>query len=268
MRKLRFTGRVGAAFVAFGLVVSMAFAMTVQPVIVDLKTSGRGLSSTIAVQNTFNAPLPIGITIQSLNFDEKGVKPTGKDPGDLLVYPVQALIPPGQTQTFRVQWAGDPQLAQSKHYYVTVAQLPVKLPEGQSAIQILYNFQVLVNVGALDAKPSLSVISAAPIVAEVKSAPGLQAPKGAAAKEVHPEVVVRNSGNNYAYLGRTAIEIVENDAGGKQIFDKTLSANEVQQTLGFGLVGPNTERRIVIPVTLPSEHGTVKVRILSMGEQP
>ena len=59
---------------------------------------------------------------------------------------VQAMIQPGQTQTFRVQYVGDPDLARSKHYYVTVAQLPVQMPQGQSAIQILYNFQVLVSV--------------------------------------------------------------------------------------------------------------------------
>jgi fimbrial chaperone protein len=261
-------GGLAAILAALALPLKMALAMTVQPVIVDLKTTGRGVSATVAVQNTFAAPLPVGITVQSLDFDEKGAKPTGNDPGDLLVYPIQALIPPGQTQTFRVQWAGDPQLAQSKHYYVTVAQLPVKLPEGQSAIQILYNFQVLVNVAAPAAKAQLSVISAAPVMADIRPAPGQPAAKGPLPKEPQPEVVVRNSGANYAYLSRATVEITEEDASGKQIFDKTLSPNEMQQTLGFGLVGPNAQRRVVIPVTLPGEHGTVKVRILSMGDQP
>ncbi len=99
-----------AAVVAFA---AAAWAMTVQPVIVDLKPSGHGMSATVSVQNTFATPLPIGITIQSLSFDEKGAKPTGKDPGDILVYPPQTLIPPGQTQTFRIQWVGDPQLARA-----------------------------------------------------------------------------------------------------------------------------------------------------------
>lgn len=265
MRKIRIAGWMALAAAAFATV---AAAMTVQPVIVDLKPGGRGMSATVAVQNTFTSPLPVGITIQSLDFDEKGVKPTGKDPGDLLVYPVLALIAPGQTQTFRVQWAGDPELAQSKHYYVTVAQLPVKLPEGQSAIQILYNFQVLVNVAASQAKGRLSIVSAAAVMADVRPPSGQPAPKVAPPKEPQPEIVVRNDGANYSYLSRATVEITEDDAAGKQIFSKTLTPNEMQQTLGFGLVGPNAQRRVVIPVTLPSASGTVKVRILSLGDQP
>jgi fimbrial chaperone protein len=244
-----------------------AWAMTVQPVIVDLKPAGRGMSATVSVQNTFTSPLPIGITIQSLAFDEKGAKPTGKDPGDILVYPPQALIPPGQTQTFRVQWVGDPTLTESRHYYVTVAQLPVKLPEGQSAIQILYNFQVLVNVGATSGKAQLSITSADIVMAEVKPPPG-QTAKTPPQKQPEAEVVVRNDSPNYGYLSRATIEITEDDPSGKQIFDKTLSPQEIQQTVGFGLIGPNTQRRVIIPVVLPSAQGTVKVRVIDAGDQP
>jgi len=261
--------RVAAATAAFLtlLAVTSAWAMTVQPVIVDLKPGGHNMSSTISVQNTFTSPLPIGITIQSLDFDEHGAKPTGKDPGDILVYPPQALIPPGQTQTFRVQWVGDPVLAESKHYYVTVAQLPVKLPEGQSAIQILYNFQVLVNVGASAGKANLSVTNASVAMAEVKPPPG-QTAKTPLEKQPEPEIVVRNDSPNYGYLSRATIEITEADASGKQIFDKTLGPQEIQQTVGFGLIGPNTQRRVIIPVALPNAQGTVKVRVVDAGDQP
>jgi fimbrial chaperone protein len=265
MRSLR-VATAAAALLALVAAVS-AWAMTVQPVIVDLKPAGHGMSATVSVQNTFTTPLPIGINIQSLAFDEKGAKPTGNDPGDLLVYPPQALIPPGQTQTFRIQWVGEPELAQSRHYYVTVAQLPVKLPEGQSAIQILYNFQVLVNVGATNGKAQLSITGANVAMAEIKPPPG-QTAKGPPQKQPEPEILVRNDGANYGYLSRATLEITETDATGKQIFDKTLSPQEIQQTLGFGLIGPNTQRRVVVPVVLPDAKGTVKVRIISIGDQP
>jgi fimbrial chaperone protein len=255
-----------AAVVALLSAVS-AWAMTVQPVVLDLKPGGRGMSATVTVQNTFTSPMPVGITVDALNFDEKGVKPTGKDPGDIIVYPPQALIPPGQTQTFRVLWAGDPELAKSRHYYVTVAQLPVKLPEGQSAIQILYNFQVLVNVGATNGKAQLSIASANPVMAEIKPPPG-QAAEVPAQKQPEPEIVVHNDGPNYGYLSHATIEITENDASGKEIFNKTLSPQEIQQIIGFGLLGPNAQRRVVIPVALPTVQGTVKVRLLDTGDQP
>jgi fimbrial chaperone protein len=79
---------------------------------------------------------------------------------------------------------------------------------------------------------------------------------------------VRNDGPNYGYLSRATIEIVQTDANGKRVFDKTLSPQEIQQILGFGLIGPNTQRRVVIPVALPDPKGAVTVRMISAGDQP
>ena len=102
----------------------LAVAMTVQPVILNLTLSGSGMAQLITVENTFATPLPVELRVQSLDFDQNGIKETGKDPGDLLIFPPQAMIQPGQTQSFRVQYVGDPDLKTSKHYYVTVAQRP------------------------------------------------------------------------------------------------------------------------------------------------
>jgi P pilus assembly chaperone PapD len=228
-----------------------ALAMTVQPVVIDLQTSGRDMSKIITVENTFASPLPVELTIQELKLTDDGVQLTGKDPGDLLVFPPQALIQPGQTQTFRVQYVGDPALAASKHYYITVAQLPVKLPEGKSAIQILYNFQVLISVSPGGAKPSLSITSA-------------QVGRNAAGKPV-PVITVANASAAHGYLSSGRLRIVEKDAGGKEVFRKTFSGPEIQQTIGFGLIGSNQTRRISVPVELPSEAGTVEATISPGG---
>lgn len=226
-------------------------AMTVQPVVIDLQTAGRDMSKIITVENTFASPLPVELTIQELKLTEDGVQLTGKDPGDLLVFPPQALIQPGQTQTFRVQYVGDPALAASKHYYITVAQLPVKLPEGKSAIQILYNFQVLISVSPSGAKPALSITSA-------------QVGKNAAGKPV-PVVTVTNASAAHGYLSSGRLRIVEKDSSGKEVFRKTFSGPEIQQTIGFGLIGSNQTRRISVPVELPSETGTVEATISPEG---
>ena len=114
-----------------------AQATTVTPVVVDLQTNGRSVVSNVSVNNTGASDLPMEVTIQPLEAQESGLVPKGSDTGDLLVVPPTAIIPAGQTQTFRVQWVGDPDLAASKHFFVNVAQLPVKLPEGQSAVQIV-----------------------------------------------------------------------------------------------------------------------------------
>lgn len=224
--------------------VAPAVAMTVQPVVIDLQNSGRGMTQVITVENTFATPLPVEMRIEQLALDENGVKLTGKDPGDLLVFPPQTLIQPGQTQTFRVQYVGDPDLTASKHYYVTVAQLPVKLPEGQSAIQILYNFQVLVSIAPAGAKPALTIQSA-----------GIG--RNEAGKPV-ATLVLGNASAAHGYLSSGRLRIIQKDAAGKEVFRRTLSGPEVQQTIGFGLVGAGQTRRVTVPVELPVDGGSVE----------
>lgn len=236
-------------FCAAMLPVQSASAMTVQPVVIDLQTAGRGMSQTVTVENTFANPLPVEIRIQELELTADGIKQTGKDPGDLLVFPPQALIEPGQTQTFRVQYVGDPALAKSKHYYITVAQLPVKLPEGQSAIQILYNFQVLVSISPGGGKPSLAVQSS-------------ELGKNEAGKSV-PIVTVANASNAHGYLSGGNLRLVAKDASGKEVLRRTLSGAEIQQTIGFGLIGGNQSRKVTVPVELPEGSSSVEASFSS-----
>ena len=221
-----------------------ATAMTVQPVVIDLGTSGREMSQVITVENTFATTLPVELTVHPLTLTDTGVVVDKGESDDLLVFPPQALIEPGQTQTFRVQYVGDPDLAKSKHYYVTVAQLPVKLPEGQSAIQILYNFQVLVSVSPAGAKPDISVQSA-----------HIKADKDG---KFLPQVTVKNSSSAHGYLSKGTLRIVEKDSSGKEEFKRTMSGAEIQQTIGFGLIGGDQTRTLTVPVELPDGNGTVE----------
>jgi len=231
-------------FCAALLPAQAASAMTVQPVVIDLQTAGRDMSAVVTVENTFATPLPVELSVQELELTPEGVKQTGRDPGDLLVFPPQAIIEPGQTQTFRVQYVGDPALAKSKHYYVTVAQMPVKLPEGQSAIQILYNFQVLISIKPAGIKPKIFV-------------QGASIGRTEEGKPV-PVLSVTNESPAHGYLANGSLRIVEKDASGKQVFSKTYSGAEIQQTMGFGLIGGGQTRNVTVPVELPAVDGTVE----------
>jgi len=248
--KTRFLRAVAALAIA-ALPANAVTAMTVQPVVIDLETAGRGMSQVVTVENTFATPLPVELTVQQLELTDDGVKQTGVDPGDLLVFPPQALIQPGQTQAFRVQYVGDPDLAESKHFYITVAQLPVKLPEGQSAIQILYNFQVLVSVGPNGMKSELAVTGSTVDTAN----------------EGHrePVVTVHNSSARYGYLSQGRLRVVAKDAAGNEVLRETMTGPEVQQRMGFGLVGGNQTRKVRLPVELPAEAGTVEVTFAPGG---
>ena len=189
----------------------------------------------------------VGFVTTELEPDATGFTPTKASTDDLLVAPPSALIPAGQTQTFRVQWLGDPVPADSKHFYVSINQLPVKLPEGQSAVQVVYNIQVLVSVGATNGKPHLAIQSAA--IADREGKPA-------------PSITVSNSGTTYGYLSQHKIRLVETDATGKKLFDRTISGNDFQQLVGYGLIATGQTRTMVLPIELPTRTGTLTATLL------
>lgn len=236
-----------AAALQLALPGAAAMATTVTPVSLDLQSNGRAVVANISVENNGPKPMPIEIAIKALSPTETGFNPGSGATDDLLVVPPTALIPPGQTQSFRVQWIGDPAPAQSHHYYVSVNELPVKLPEGQSALQILYNFQVLVSVGATGQKADLAVKSAAVASHEGKPA---------------PSITVGNAGGTYGYLSQHRLRIVESDRTGKEVFNRMISGNEFQQLIGYGLVAAGQVRTIVLPIELPSSEGSIVATLL------
>lgn len=220
-----------------------AGAMTVQPVVIDLKSSGRGINQTVSVVNDGTYPLAVELTVQGIELGMDGAHGTGKDEGDLVAFPPQALIQVGQTQTFRLQYVGDPALASSKHYYVTVAQLPVQQPTGQIGVQVLYNFQVLASVGPQGVKPSLRIASA-------------EIGKNNGGKPV-AVVTVANDSATYGYLSRGRLSIVEKDESGREVLRQSFSGAEIQQALGLGLMASGQRRQITLPIVLPTESGSI-----------
>ena len=230
------------------LIVGVVAAMTVQPVVVDMTMTGRQMSAPVRVENNGPNPLHVEIRIVETDFAVDAVGASDRPSEDVLAFPPQAIIPPGETQVFRLQYIGDPGSDRSKHYYAEVAQLPVELPEGQSAIQILYNFQVMVNVASPIATPPALTIESTEIVQNAEG-------KNMAA------FTVRNSGTNYGYMSSGSLTIRHTDAAGNETVRRTLSGNEIQQMIGFGLVGPEMTRRFVSPVEVGSADGRVEATL-------
>jgi P pilus assembly chaperone PapD len=232
-------GRIVATTVmAAGLFASAVNATTVTPVVLDLQTTGRAVTSSVSVTNNSAGPMTVEIVTTLLQPTATGFSSLESEDvdDDLLVSPPSVLIPAGKTQTFRVQWIGDPDLAQSKHYYVGVNQLPVKLPDGDSAVQVVYNFNVLVSVSATNEKPQLSVASVAPVVIDGK---------GFAA------VTVRNTGAAHGYISQHKVKIVATSPTGTELFSKTISGEEFQSMVGYGLVASGQTRTVNVPLDQP-----------------
>lgn len=238
-----FTRSIAALALALSPVLpSAALATTVSPVVLDLQTTGRGVVANISVTNTSAGPMTMEIAVVPLKPTPTGFEPAGAPDSDddLLVTPPSALIPAGKTQTFRVQWLGDPEMTQSRHYYVGINQLPVKLPEGQSAVQIVYNFNVLVSVSSPDQKPQIAILSVAPATVDGK-------PVAA--------VTVRNSGAAHGYVSQHTLKITETAASGTELASKTISGSEFQQLVGYGLVATGQTRTVNVPLDGPLPAG-------------
>jgi P pilus assembly chaperone PapD len=223
-----------AFLTAFALPVA-ASATTVSPVVLDLQTNGRAVVANIAVTNNGVGPLTMETVATPLKPTVTGFVPVeGKNADeDLLVTPPSSLIPAGKTQTFRVQWIGDPELNASRHYYVSINQLPVKMPEGQSAVQIVYNFNVLVSVSSPDHKPQINILSVAPETVQGK-------PVAA--------ITVQNSGQAHGYLSQRKIKLTEISPAGAELLSKTISGSEFEQLVGYGLVASGQTRTVDIPL--------------------
>lgn len=249
MLKLNPVAAIFAASAAV-LVPTLALAaMTVQPVILDLRMAGRQMGGQIRVQNTGTTPLPVEIHLVEADLLSDTVKASTRTTTDLVAFPTQAIIPAGATQAFRIQYVGEPDLDHSRHFYAEVSQQPVEVPGGQSTIQVLYNFQAMINVASVVAgEPNLSMVKA-----EIAPAAADKAPQIA--------FTVHNSSKNYGYISNGSVTFVHRDASGKELLRRTLSGSDIQQMIGFGLVGPETTRTFIAPIDLSTADGKIEATL-------
>lgn len=232
---------IAAATLAAAIVVP-ATAMSVRPIVLDLLPAGRTSTATVTIENTFDRPITVEISAAEVQFNENGAEPSEQETDDLLIFPPQALIEPGKSQTVRVQYVAAPALERSKHYFITVAQLPVKLPQGQTAIQVLYNFRVLTSVGVPGASPQIRAIGAK----AVKDEKGI----------IRPAVQFQNTGPTYGYAATGRMALAQKN-GSKVLFERSLSRTDMEQMIGVGLIAPGRTRTITLPLELPSADGAL-----------
>ena len=120
------------------------------PMVQGVDDIGKGTSTFFKVTNTSLVPLPLEMTTskRSVQFNNEE---TLLETDDLMVFPPQILIPPGKSQTIKVQYIGAPkQFAES--YRLIVTQLPLKSESEKDAIQMLFRIGALVFVSPQSAK--------------------------------------------------------------------------------------------------------------------
>jgi len=231
-----------AAFSA-GLITALdANALSVSPIHVEMTTTGNGSRAQITVNNDSSAPVPVEVTLEKFSLDEAGNRKTAKAGDNFLVFPPQALIQPGATQVFRVQWVGDPAIAQSESFMMSVNQIPVKLPAGQSAVQVVMSFGVMINVAPPQGQSELKLVES-----------GVTTDKKTGKR--HPTITVTNPSKVHGLLQNSVIRV------SGEGWSKTYEKNEITEKVGIGLVQPGKKRKFILPVDLPANVASVQATL-------
>lgn len=217
---------------------SPACAMSVQPTQIEMVSAGQRARAQVSVTNDGATPMPVELVIESLSIDEKGASRTTAGGDSFLIFPPQALIAPGASQVFRLQWVGEPQMAKSESFIITVNQIPVAAPKGRSTVQIVMAMGVLVNIAPTAGTANLRIVDA--VVATEKG-------------KRHPAITVENPTNTHALLPDAKIQLSSGS------WSRTLEHSDLGS--GIGLVQPGKKRRFVLPVDLPANVQSIQASI-------
>ena len=215
--------------------------MSVTPVHIEMTTAGSSGRRQILVTNEAKVALPVEIGIQRMAMDEEGNRKLSKAGDEFLIFPPQAVIAPGGTQVFRLQWVGEPLIGQSESFIISVGQVPVKLPEGKSALQVVMSFGVIVNVAPPQGVGSLRIAST-----------GVTTDRSG---KRQPTITVENPTKVHALLPQSTVRLT---SGG---WSRTFEGVELDEKLGIGLVQPGRKRKFVLPVELPPAVASVQATI-------
>ncbi|WP_170936935.1 MULTISPECIES: fimbria/pilus periplasmic chaperone [Rhodomicrobium] len=233
--------RIFCAFAFLQLAAPTAQAMSVTPLSMELTASGATNKSTLRVHNDGAVPIPVEIQISRITLNEEGESQSDPAAGQFLLFPAQAIIPAGASQSFRVQWLGAPDLKESQTFIFSVNQLPVDLGASKSGVQIVFNFSVIVNV-APQAGQSLLKLVSSNLVADGKGAK-------------RTVIRVQNAGNRYALLGDGAVVLSSGT------WSKTITGGELRQMIGLGLVQPGRTRKFSLSAEIPLQITKVDARV-------
>lgn len=228
--------------VLFGVLAAVpAHALSVTPITIEMTSAGKGARAIITISNQTSEPTAIEPSFERIAIGQDGSVTRETVTGEnFLLLPLQSLLQPGTSQTFRLQWVGPPDIPQSESYFITFNQLPVSGVAKKQGLVILTGFSVAVNVSPLHAVPVIDLVSTD--VARTKG-------------KAHPAITVQNPSACHALLKHATVTI---NADGTTF---TLHGHNIEETFGNGLLQPWSKRRFVLPIDLPPNTDAVTASI-------
>lgn len=119
----------------------------IQPAAINLNPVGSGASASFQVISTGNEPVAVEIHMTDRQVDDYGTETNSDAEDNFAIYPPQILLQPGESQTVRITWLGEPNPDHELAYRVITEQLPVQLTAPPSdatayntAITVLFRY--------------------------------------------------------------------------------------------------------------------------------
>jgi len=132
------------------------------PSSLTLAPNGAQANGAFRVNSTGDEPVAIEISVTERQMDLQGheVRPNAED--DFVIYPPQILLQPGESQTVRVTWLGDPEPGYELAYRLITEQLPIELDEPEPTVTVptiridaLYNYVASLYIAPPGASPEV-----------------------------------------------------------------------------------------------------------------
>jgi len=238
------------AVATIGLAMSDAQAARVTPMAIQISPTGRNSIARIEVTNSEDRLLPVEIRMYRGIVSESGELEMVPADDRFVVFPPQITVQPRSQQAFRIQYLADGPMERSEIYYASVTQLPVDLEPGESRIQVLMRFNVLVEVVPEDSRSAATVSWSrwaereyeVPVDDSVPEAEQVMRRETVAGIEFR----IQNDGTRSYPAGRNGLAITGTAADGAAV-SRTLSAEQLAEVVGLGLVPAGGARIFFLP---------------------
>ena len=238
-----------------------AVASRVTPMIVDMEPTGRNSIARIELTNDADKDIAYEVQMMSGEISPRGELSLTPADEQFIIFPPQAIVEGRSQQVFRVQYVGEDALDQSKIYYLSIKQIPVAFQPGQNQVQVVVNFNVLINVVPNGAEPVAALRTAQYVERELSM-------EGVAEEDI-PEIIpiekgiaidIGNVGTRYFFAGRAKWSILAKTTTGED-FAKQLSGVEMSRIIGTGVVAPGKNRLFFIPTEVPLDNDTLFITV-------
>lgn len=201
------------------LIFPTAHAFKMSPIEVFVNSSGPGKTRTITLTNNEKIEIPVEVKIYSRSMELDG-KETRKPTLDLIVFPTQLILKPGEKRNLRVTWNGEPDLSFEKSYRIHVRQIPVDVKkknsqhkDAKSNLNIIFSY-----MGSLYVQPEKTKIEPKLVVSQITPL-----------KNDHVKIRLENQGSEHAILKNFDIFIRGKNIIGDKRLERQLDEKFISQ---------------------------------------